>query len=166
MKNFNDGDKVVSLNNVNFWNNPYHYKTFLNHFLQKVALSNDNYFTTNKRIRDLDNVSHKNMDALSVHYQVGGNCLSRQEPTYQVFNLATPSDKEYFLKSLEAVFKVADIKAKENQSKDIENLEKEIAQLQLRLERVKEGKHPSGPNYKSELEFNEECKQAILAKVQ
>lgn len=165
MKNFNDGDKVVSLNNVCYWNNPYHYKTFLNRFLQKVVLTTDKYFTTDKRIRDLDNVSHRSMDGLAVHHQVGGHCLTHQEHMYQVFNLSTPSDKEYFLKSLETEFQAADIKAKEKQSKDIESLEKEIAALQLRLERVKDGKHPSGPAYKSEFEFNEECKQAILAKI-
>jgi hypothetical protein len=69
------------------------------------------------------------------------------------------------MSKLNEAFEGANEEALKNQKADIEKLEKEIAILQLKLSRVKEGKHPNGGDKKSELEMNEEYKQNILAKM-
>lgn len=165
MKNFEVGDKVACLNNLKLWNNPYHFKTFVNNFVQKVQLTTEHLFTTDKRLTGINEVSPKSMSALNINYQGGGNCFATGYQEYQLFNLNNEKSKAFIMSKLNEAFEGANEEALKNQKADIEKLEKEIAILQLKLSRVKEGKHPNGGDKKSELEMNEEYKQNILAKM-
>lgn len=164
MKKFNDGDKVVSLNNVQHWNNPYHQKGFINNFIKIVKHSNDEMFTTDRSIKSFEGISHKSMTALSVNYQ-NGSCLSYEHREYHLYNLNDEHDKAHVLSKFNELFEKADQEAKKNQENRISEIENEILALQRRLERVKAGKHERSDDSMSEIQKNEEYKQAILSRI-
>jgi len=164
MKKFNDGDKVVSLNNIQYWNNPYHQKGFINNFVKTVKHSNEDMFTTDQSIKNFDGISNKSMTALSVNYQ-NGSCLSYEHREYHLYNLNDEQDKARVLDKLNEHFDTAEKEAKKNQENRISEIENEILTLQRRLERVKAGKHERSDDSMSELERNEDFKQQILKKI-
>lgn len=164
MKKFNDGDKVVSLNNVQHWNNPYYQKAFINNFVKTVKHSNEDMFTTDQSIKSFEGISNRSMTALSVNYQ-NGSCLSYEHREYHLYNLNDEQDKAHVIRKLNEHFEVAEKEAKKNQENRISEIENEILALQRRLERVKAGKHERSDEIMSELEKNEDFKQQILKKI-
>lgn len=164
MKKIVEGDTVFCLNNLNLWNNPYHYKTFLNSFARKVVLSNEERFTVNKKVKDLGAVTDKSFDSLDTYYQNGWCIDYANFPEHKVFSLENPKHNEFVLSKLNEAFEKAHQQALAQQQIEIEEIERDIAKLQTQLALVKQGKNRN-PNRKSPLEVNEEFKQAILAKL-
>ncbi|MBX9837856.1 MAG: hypothetical protein K2X69_06020 [Silvanigrellaceae bacterium] len=159
MAKFETGDTVVNLDDIYLWNNPYHYKKFLNNMSSTVFDFNDKLFSVDNKVSvNTDIPDPKNMQALNIYSQVDG--YSYGDVFKVVYHLE--KDKEIIVEELEKSFSKAEIEVEKFKNEEIERIETAIEELQLKLKNIKEDNETDdNPVYKR-AKFNNACKNAIL----
>ena len=159
MAKFETGDTVVNLDDLYLWNNPYHYKKFLNNMSSTVFDFNDKFFSIDKKVSVNKNIpDRKNMQALNIYIQADG--YSYGDVFKVVYHLE--KDKEIIKEELEKSFSSAELEVEQFKNEEIERIEAAIEELQLKLKHIKEDNETDdNPVYKKS-KFNNACKNAIL----
>lgn len=139
---FNVGDIVITLSNLKLWDNVYHFQKFINELKNAKAithiekgLNRGGYFTTDKNI-DLSSYSSREeyQNQSKIFHLDNGKSIDLY---HQCFNYT--QNKAGIKKYLQEKFNFALKKCDEADKEEIDKLEKQIAVLQAKIEKVKRG---------------------------
>ncbi len=160
MSNFEVGDVVVNLNDINLWNNTYHSNRFVSLMRETVTSVSGDLFTTAKSISFDDDFSDKSMVAQRVFRQSDGRCIADASS----FRYNLTKDKDVIMQRFSEYFDAAIVKLDSDDQEAIDEIEDEIHSLQAKLEAIKAGNRPLTKN-QTYREHHEACKKAVLDKL-